>query len=213
MSKDTPTRQLPATPLSRDRDLDAIAKRINKALSKTIEGIFETGKLLADARAALDHGQWLRLFRERRVLMSDSTARRFIEIYHRRDALLSNRAHVHDLPPSWATLYELARLPNDTLAWAHEHGRITPDLQRKDVADLRTQYADDTVPVTREPARPDPTRVARAITQRLNRVLPRLSGDARVLVIAEVQRTLDRFATQLDPDPETAIPSEGARAC
>ena len=62
-----------------------------------------------------------------------------MEIYNRRDHLAKTN-HGAFLPPSWRTLHELARLPDDVLVWAHTHKRITPDLQRKDIAKLRADY-------------------------------------------------------------------------
>ncbi len=44
---------------------------------------------------------------------------------------LSNRAHVHVLPASWGTLYELTKLPPETLEAKIEEGAITPKTERK----------------------------------------------------------------------------------
>src|SRR5690349_19379128 len=38
------------------------AKRITAAWLKSVESILETGRLLVEAKAALDHGQWLKMF-------------------------------------------------------------------------------------------------------------------------------------------------------
>ena len=51
-----------------------------------------------------------------------------------RDERLSNGAHVHHLPPSWGTLYELTKLDDDGFAQALGDGTIRPDMQRRDIA-------------------------------------------------------------------------------
>ena len=121
--------------------LDTHTDRIRAALSQTVAGIFETGAALADAKAALSHGEWGRLFEEGRVPLSQSSAVKFIAIHKGRERLLPNSEHVTNLPPSWGTLYELAQLPEDTLAWAHDQGRISPTLERRDVKLLRDEFA------------------------------------------------------------------------
>ena len=40
------------------------------------------------------------------------------------------------LPPSWGTLYELAKLPNEVLLTKIEDGAVRPDMERRDVAAL-----------------------------------------------------------------------------
>ncbi len=72
------------------------------------------------------------------------TAELFISIA--RNPVLSNANHGSYLPASWRTLSELARLPQEVLEEALDDGRITPELQRKEVALLK--------PV--EPLRPMP---------------------------------------------------------
>ncbi len=59
-----------------------------------------------------------------KVPMSVGTAERFILIWNRRADLLPKSAHGPTLPASWRTVYELTKLPDDTLAWAHEQGKI-----------------------------------------------------------------------------------------
>jgi hypothetical protein len=124
--------------------IDSWADRINAALQKTVEGIFETGRQLLAARESLEHGQWLRLFKEGHVPIGVRCAQKFIEIYKRRDALL-NASHVTYLPSSWSTLHALATLPDDTLEWAHAHGKITADLQRSQVSKLRSEFDETTI--------------------------------------------------------------------
>jgi hypothetical protein len=51
--------------------------------------------------------------------------------------VLSNTAHARLLPPSWMTLYELTKLPEETLRKKIDCGAITPKIERKDVVLMR----------------------------------------------------------------------------
>jgi hypothetical protein len=188
----------------RQDSLDQWATRITSALQKTVEGIFETGRQLLAAREALEHGQWQRLFSDRRVPMSVQAARRFIEIYKRREVLLPKRNSCFGLPPSWTTLYHLARLPDDTLAWAHEHDKITPDLEGKQIAHIKAEY--EGAPVTTPKAtaryqldhfgvRTPGSRLVTAIERQLNQSFDRLTTEDREYVIAMLRQTLEGLAS------------------
>jgi hypothetical protein len=59
------------------------------------------------------------------------------------NAELSNRAHVRVLPHSWGTLYELSRLDPEGLKVAFDEHWITPEMERKDVKDLRIRLGID----------------------------------------------------------------------
>lgn len=126
--------------------VDEWAVRITAAMNQTVEGIFAVGRELTEAKAALEHGQWLRLFEEERVAMAERTAQRYLAIWKARDRLLPKATHVSLLPPSYATLYDLQALPEDTLEWAIKEGKVTPELQRKDVKALRTAFDGVTLP-------------------------------------------------------------------
>lgn len=53
-----------------------------------------------------------------------------------RDPIISNRAHVHALPPSWGTLYELTKVEPKLLKAAIKDHRVNPKMERKQVAAL-----------------------------------------------------------------------------
>jgi len=40
------------------------------------------------------------------------------------DARLANPTHVSLLPPSWGTLYELTKLPDDAVGYATHHAKL-----------------------------------------------------------------------------------------
>jgi hypothetical protein len=66
--------------------------------------------------------------------MSPSMARRLMMIAAH--PVISNRAHVHVLPPAWGTLYELTKTDTTKLKNALKDGIISPDMKRRDIAAL-----------------------------------------------------------------------------
>jgi len=113
---------------------DIYIKNIWQSWQKVTTGIIETGEALLKAKAELPHGSFEKMV-EAELPFKASTARRLMAIEEH--PLLSDRAHAHALPSSWATLYELTKLPEPVLEKAIEDGTITADFQRKDVAKLR----------------------------------------------------------------------------
>jgi hypothetical protein len=111
------------------------ADRIGAAWRQMVGAIIETGRLLIEAKAALP-GQFESMV-QLKLPFTPSTARRLMMIAA--NPVLSNRAHVHVLPPSWGTLYELTKLPAENLRAKIQDGSITPKLERKDVARLRDE--------------------------------------------------------------------------
>jgi hypothetical protein len=187
---------------SADPALTTWAIRINDALSRTVAGIFETGRQLEAAHAALDHGQWIKLFADQHVPIGVRTAQRLIEIYERRDALTANATHASHLPPSWMTLYELAQLPDDTLAWAHAHGKITAALERKNVAQLKAEFVGAApAPEARVEFVADMTTPGSRLLDRIERQLLRefypLDEDDRGFVVSMLRQFVERLAKEI----------------
>jgi Protein of unknown function (DUF3102) len=122
------------------------AGQICTQLSKSVEAIIATGRLLVEAKADLDHGEWGRMFEAKLIPLSQDAAEMFMKIaQHPR---LSNSEQVRNLPSSYTTLYELTKLPDKALDKAFKEGRITPAMERKEVQAL--------MPVARS-ARPAPS--------------------------------------------------------
>lgn len=122
---------------------DDWAERINARWQTSLTAILETGRLIADAKEALPHGEFEGMV-QTKLRFSSSTARRLMIIAE--DPRLSNRAHVHALPPHWGTLYELTKLDDRTFKARIRDGTIRPDMERKDVA----QFVKNERRVTRE---------------------------------------------------------------
>jgi len=107
------------------------AARIGAAWQKSVEAIFETGRLIAEAKEALPHGDFTAMI-ETQLPFGARTAQMLMKVAT--DQRLTNPKHVSHLPPSWGTLYELTKLDDDTLARRISEGTIRPDMQRRDVA-------------------------------------------------------------------------------
>jgi hypothetical protein len=138
--------------LARRLTAEQWADRIRTQLGQSVEAILEVGRLLQQAKAALVHGEWGRMFSEGLLPLSPRSAQRLMAIADH--AVLSNTTHGSHLPPSWRTLYELTKLPVPVLKNALKDGVITPDMPRKAVAALgrapRREEATDGL-VTLEP--------------------------------------------------------------
>jgi len=116
------------------------ADRIGAAWRQMVGAIIETGRLLIEAKAALPHGQFESMV-QLKLPFTPTTARRLMRIAD--NPVLSNRAHMHVLPPSWGTLYELTKLPTETLRAKIEDGSVTAKLERKGAARLRQETRAD----------------------------------------------------------------------
>jgi hypothetical protein len=142
----------------RQTDPNHWTDRITAAWRKSVEAIFETGRLLGEAKDALDqHGEWLPMVR--RLPFSEDTAQRLMAIA--RDQRLAE--HVRLLPPSWGTLYQLSRLDDATFAKAIEAGDIHSEMEREDAVRLRQPRVEPPalveVPYVRVETPPEPPRM------------------------------------------------------
>jgi hypothetical protein len=115
------------------RTASEYAERIAACWRKSVEAIFEVGRLLVAAKERLEHGQFEAMI-ETSLPFGTSTARRLMAVAA--DSRLSNRAHVHVLPPSWGTLYELTKLDDATLEARIADRTIRADMDRKEVENL-----------------------------------------------------------------------------
>ncbi len=109
------------------------AEKITARYQDSVAAILDVGRYLIQAKAQLVHGEF-GLLVEQDLPFSWRTANRFIVIAE--NPVLANSTHGSNLPTSWRTLSELAKLPEEILEEALDAGRITPELQRKEVAAL-----------------------------------------------------------------------------
>jgi hypothetical protein len=104
------------------------AKLITERYKQTIRAFLETGRALIQAKKALGHGKFTAMVET--LPFGQRTAERLIAIAS--NPVLSNPTHVSRLPASWGTLYQLAKLPKQTLLERLEDGTINPALERSE---------------------------------------------------------------------------------
>lgn len=118
---------------------DEAAQRIRAHLGQAVAGFVAAGRDLVAAKEALPHGEFENWVREQ-VGISERAARMLMSIAAH--PVIADRHHGSDLPPSWRTLYELARLPGPLLEQAIRSGEVTPDLEREQARELVSRYAE-----------------------------------------------------------------------
>ena len=101
-----------------------------------MNAVLEAGALLIQAKAALTHGEWLRLIRDM-LPFGPRTAQRLTVVAT--DTRLSNTTHGSHLPSSWRTLYEITRLTDDQFKLALELRIIRPDMERSALGIFKKQ--------------------------------------------------------------------------
>jgi len=140
-------REAEIIPLPNKRDWKWHRDRIAAAWGKQVESIIETGQMLIEAKDEIGHGVYESMV-QTQLPFGPRTAHRLKIIAENR--IISNRTHVSDLPPSWGTLYELARLPDEILIAGLKSGSIHPKLERKDVLAMRPGTKGNPNSATRE---------------------------------------------------------------
>ena len=110
------------------------ALAISQRWQDSVLAIIDVGKLLLGAKATLSHGEFEPMIRDR-LPFGESTAQRLMAIANH--SILSKAAHVQLLPPSWGTVYELTKIPDEPLQLMLCDGTIHPDIQRSEVVKLR----------------------------------------------------------------------------
>jgi N6-adenosine-specific RNA methylase IME4 len=126
---------------SQDAGRAAWAARIEAAWRSAVDGVLETGRLLAEAKANLPHGAFTAMI-EADLPFKPSTAQRLMRIAA--DERLTNPAHVQHLPPHWGTLYELTKLSDQQFEAKLAAGDIHPEMERRElvVAAIRERRAE-----------------------------------------------------------------------
>jgi hypothetical protein len=107
------------------------AARIRSSWQTSICGIIECGRLLAEAKASLPHGQFKAMVKKK-LPFSCRTAEMLMKIAA--DQRLTNANHGSHLPLSWRTLYELTKLSDQQFEQGIADGTIHPEMRRKDIA-------------------------------------------------------------------------------
>jgi len=131
------------------------AQRIRARIVASVEAVLDVGTMLIDAKQTLAHGDFEKMVRED-LEWSPQTARKFMAIASH--PVLSNRAHVRDLPESWGTLSELARVQPHQLEEAIVRGDVRPGMRRRDAVHLVRPVEAADAPSGSPTAKPKPKR-------------------------------------------------------
>jgi Protein of unknown function (DUF3102) len=140
---------VPVTPITDDWQsyADRITATFTATLQKTVEGFIATGALLIEAKAKVDHGDWLKL--TERLPFSVRTAQMLMAIAE--NPVLSNTKHASHLPPHWYTLHLLTKLPEPVLLDKIEDHTINPEMERGDVEVIVAEIEAEAIEVTDAP--------------------------------------------------------------
>src|SRR5512146_3190151 len=123
-----------------EAQLQEWAQQVTHAYRKSVAGIIAVGQLLIEAKKAVGHGRFERLFRDHPdhvsppVGFSSRTGRMLMAIAAH--PVLSDRNHGSEMPLSWRTLYELSRHQADVVSRGIVEGVVRPDMERADAAGL-----------------------------------------------------------------------------
>jgi hypothetical protein len=118
--------------LSNRRDWKYFDEKLGELRRHDVENIIARGRLLIEAHDELERGSYEATVKHHMDL-GDARKYRIIAAH----PIISHRGHVHALPPSMRTLYELTRLRPDVLREKLNDGSINPKLERKTVAAWR----------------------------------------------------------------------------
>ena len=120
------------------RTMQQHAQLITTTWQKGVRSIIDTGKRLKEAQDELDHGEWERMFDEKKLPFSIRTAQRLMEIADH--PVMGNATHVSHLPPHWGTLSELVPLSGQEMLACIADGKIHPEMTREEAKALRPPH-------------------------------------------------------------------------
>lgn len=119
------------------RTPDQWAALVRADLGQAVAGFIAAGRHLIAAKPQIPHGRWERWVKDE-IRISPTQALWLMTIA--RHEAIANPLRVTDLPPSWATLYELSQLDAPLLEAAIQSGRVYPELERKQARALVIEY-------------------------------------------------------------------------
>jgi hypothetical protein len=173
------------------------APKIHAEWRKSVEGILGVGRQLIAAKESCEHGEFLRLFKGHDNAVSDPvpfgdrSARMLMELAVH--PVLSDRKFVSDLPQSWGTLYELAKLDDETLIAGIKAGEITPETTRAQAAAL---HAD---PVEK-PEKPPHEEMASAVKNAVTKFVGQLTTHEQYLYVRRRIEQLLQFLAEMESE-------------
>ena len=130
-------RSYKSCPLRNDT-VSAWVEDISTAWARGAAGTLELARIVAKARANLEHGEWSRLWQNQNVPFSKRKGEMLVVIGEAVGELnAQNSAH---LPMAWNTLYYLARLGHARLKRLIEEGRVHSDLSLREARALLAEF-------------------------------------------------------------------------
>ena len=127
MTKDVAPKVIDISPVSAATEY---ATRIRSRLADSVENFIDVGRILAEAKRKLSHGEFTHMV-EADLPFGARTAQRFMAIAGHPQ--LSKATDPSCLPPACDTLYELSRLSTSQWKRAEAAGLIRPDVERREV--------------------------------------------------------------------------------
>lgn len=175
------------------------APRISAEWRKSVESIVGVGRQLIAAKAACEHGEFLRLFKGDNAVTDPlpftvNTAERLMAVA--RHPILSDSAHVQTLPQSWGTLYELTKVPDADLMAAIAARRITPETTRGEAAAI---HAD---PV-KQPTRPAHEVMADGVKNVVTKFVGQLTTRNQFTYVRQRLESLLGFISEMESQADT----------
>jgi hypothetical protein len=124
------------TVIDKYQDVKGHGNKIKASWQKAVIGIIETGQLLIEAKAALPHGRFTKLFDKEigDLPFGKETAQRLMKVA--RNKVLTNAAYTPFLPACWYTLSTLSRAPDEQLERWILDGSVHPELRQLDAIKL-----------------------------------------------------------------------------
>ncbi len=128
---------------SQNQDLIVLTQRFRNAMEKGMAGIIEAGRVLIEAKAQLEHGQFtnwvvreLRFGSQRNGSADIRKAEMLMQLA--RHEVISEASNWRALPPSPRTLWELTQIrPERRLLQLIRKGKINPGTTREEAVELR----------------------------------------------------------------------------
>lgn len=142
---------------TKDDPIEYWADWVGISWQMAVEYILETCEKAIKYRAHFEHGEWTEASKvlQHRLKLTQRSINMLIKIGECK--AITNWKHASNLPASWTTLYELARLEEEqpgVLAQKLEAGEITPDTERKDVEKMIKARKGSSKKKEKEPANP-----------------------------------------------------------
>ena len=177
--------------------IEQYAKKITASWRKGWESVMETGQWLIDAKKEHGHGEFLRLFRghERSVSepvpFKEDNAEKYMAVAAH--PVLSNSAHVRNLPPAFSTLYELTKLDDEQIVAGIKAGEIHAEMSRADATALRSD-------AVQHPERELCVLAWEALSLAYAKYADKLGEDDRLFVLERLESLVRLIKQEASPD-------------